>query len=311
MQLFLSPGPGIELDALADLTNAALILAEPSAAAIGYGPGAGENGVSAGNTLFVFGNGFSYAAGRLVGGEITALEYVDPQGGTLFTMTGLSYDAGRFYGLAEQGADSVFREEFFAGGDAIFGGAASDYVFGRGGGDVMLGSDGNDLFFGNTGGDRINGNQGADFLRGGKDDDEVRGGKDDDRVFGDLGNDTVYGDLGNDVVRGGKGQDVVYGGKGDDEVHGDLGDDWISGDLGNDVVYTGEGFDIVFLRNGGGSDAIMDFQPGADRLQLDAGMTVVDMRQEADGVHVATSDGGTTILAGRTLSELSAVDIFV
>ena len=108
------------------------------------------------------------------------------------------------------------------------------------------------------------------------------GGGDDILIGGDDGVDVLRGGSGNDVLLGNGGDDLLYGGSGDDELEGGAGDDELQGNSGADTFVFHEsavGMRIaqsfsVANSNGStdlGSDTIVDFQPGVDRIDIDLG----------------------------------------
>ena len=114
----------------------------------------------------------------------------------------------------------------------------------------------------------------------------ARGGSGADRIVGNGarnllegrgGNDIIFGLDNNDVLRGGNGRDTLVGGNGADVLQGEQGDDRLMGDLGADRLIGGMGRDtFVFTRFSDSKieapqrDVIVDFQRGADRIDLSA-----------------------------------------
>jgi Ca2+-binding RTX toxin-like protein len=93
-------------------------------------------------------------------------------------------------------------------------------------------------------------------------DDIVQASNQADEIAVGPGDDKVY-------ARGG--DDVVDGGGGDDELHGEGGDDTLVGGDGNDTFAGGAGEDRFVVLGSGepfGLDEILDFQPGADAIEL-------------------------------------------
>jgi serralysin len=90
------------------------------------------------------------------------------------------------------------------------------------------------------------------------------------------GNDELFGTAGNDSINGLGGNDVLYGYDGIDTLDGGAGDDVLVGGLGRDTLRGGTGADVFQFENaadstpGAGRDAILDFQPGTDRIDLSA-----------------------------------------
>lgn len=85
-------------------------------------------------------------------------------------------------------------------------------------------------------------------------------------LFGGDGNDTLWGDIGLDRVFGGDGADILHGGADADTLGGGSGDDELWGEGGNDALYGEGGADRFIVTQGGGRDAVADFQDGIDLL---------------------------------------------
>ena len=188
------------------------------------------------------------------------------------------------------GNDVMFGD---AGNDSMHGGSGKDQVFGGSGNDVLSGASGTDVVFGGLGDDTISGGGGADSVLGGD-------GK--DVAYGDAGNDTLSGDAGTDTLDGGSGDDLVQGDGGADLLLGGIGNDTLIGGPGNDTIIGGEGIDQMSGQGGadvfvfqtvadspvGTPDAIMDFEPGSD---------VIDLADLVPGLltaRIGTSFTGTT-----------------
>ena len=186
------------------------------------------------------------------------------------------------------------------GSDTLNGGKSDDLLASWGGSDSLNGGDGDDTLFGEEGDDALNGDQGEDKLYGGLGNDELHGGVGNDSLDGGGGKDTLYGGGSNDSLYGGDQDDTLYGGGGDDTLRGSHGHDWLYGGSGDDIL-TGDypyGFhfqkpgplsmkDTFVFGAGHGSDLIMDFEDGVDRISLEgvtdfaAEVTVADA-SEAD-----------------------------
>lgn len=88
----------------------------------------------------------------------------------------------------------------------------------------------------------------------------------------------VLGGAGNDTLRGATGADRLSGEAGADVLAGGAGDDTLSGGLGRDILTGGAGADLFVFANrfespsGAGRDAITDFTPGQDRIDVSAFM---------------------------------------
>ncbi|MUL38415.1 calcium-binding protein [Gloeocapsopsis dulcis] len=121
-----------------------------------------------------------------------------------------------------------------------------------------------------------------DFVLAGPQDNVVRAKGGNDFVFGEDGFDTLYGGRGNDSLFGGNDDDILYGGNGNDFLYGENGNDSLFGGDGHDTLIGGEGADT--LTGGSGKDifyfgtlpdnstdfdTITDFQPGADKIQVE------------------------------------------
>ena len=186
------------------------------------------------------------------------------------------------------------------GSDTLNGGKGGDLLASWGGSDSLNGGDGDDTLFGEEDDDALNGDQGEDKLYGGLGNDELHGGVGNDSLDGGGGKDTLYGGVGNDSLHGGYQDDTLYGGSGDDTLSGSHGHDWLYGGSGDDILTGGYPYvfhtarrgplsmkDTFAFGAGHGSDLIMDFEDGVDRISLEgvtdfaAEVTVADA-SEAD-----------------------------
>lgn len=147
----------------------------------------------------------------------------------------------------------------------------------------IVGTSGNDRLIGTTKDDKILGLAGNDVLLGGK------------------GNDILLGGKGNDVLSGGKGNDILLGGKGNDILLGNKGDDILFGDKGRDRLKGGKGNDTFVLALNTGTDKVLDFEDGRDRLGLFNDLTFEQLQ-------FVPRDNSTAIQAsGQTLAILKNV----
>jgi|GEM_PF-495661 len=229
----------------------------------------------------------------------------------------------------------------YNGNDLIFGLGGSDTIVGGVGGDnpASTGKD-NDIIFGNTGNDYLAGSEANDIIFGGQDNDITHGGKGDDLLWGDRGSDTVMGDYGNDVIyggpadpnlsdydlgdvlyggngddivlgnqgndslSGGDGNDLLYGGQANDLLHGNAGNDSLYGDRGNDTLCGGDGSDTFRLLAGSGTDIIIDWNDGEDKLGLSGGLTFLQL-----SIFAPNHGFAAITAAGETLAILNGVSV--
>lgn len=191
------------------------------------------------------------------GAGIDAVSYEDARFGvsaSLLLNTGLSGDAlGDRYISIEALEGSPFNDILVgsSGDDQLVGGlAGDDWIYGGAGADLLDGGEDNDMLFGELGNDRLVGGDGNDVLDGGDGGDTIDGGN---------GNDVLTGGFGNDRLSGSNAKDVIDGGFGDDTLDGGSGSDTLVGNLGNDR--------FVFADLGG-TDLVVDFRSGEDRIDL-------------------------------------------
>lgn len=159
---------------------------------------------------------------------------------------GSDYDLVRFVG-----AGNIVFDMSAAAVEAVISGAGDDNI--EAGEDdpfplYVESGDGNDRITFGAGDDRGNGGAGFDTLGGASGDDAIEGGGGGDRLGG--------GD-GDDGLRGGEWHDRIWGNDGDDRLRGDEGDDTLAG---------GGGADRFVFAKGSGSDHVVDFEHGQDRI---------------------------------------------
>ncbi|MDB9529335.1 Ig-like domain-containing protein [Oscillatoria sp. CS-180] len=173
--------------------------------------------------------------------------------------------------------------------ETLVGTDEDNFIQALGGGDTVAGGFGNDI---------IDGGDGDDVLRG---DLNLRSPQDGEPG----GNDIIFGGDGNDRIGGKTGNDILSGDAGDDEIWGDAGDDILMGVTGNDILVgdnfsTGSGNDLFVFGNGDGTDTILDFQVGFDRIGLVEGELVfADL--------TITQDGANTLLGVASSGEVLAI----
>ncbi|MGM0585130.1 MAG: cartilage acidic protein [Pseudomonadota bacterium] len=119
--------------------------------------------------------------------------------------------------------------------------------------------------------------QHVNVWRGGWRDETREGGDASDVMIGAFGRDWLAGGRGRDHLDGGGGADVLRGEAGDDVLTGGWGWDWLWGGWGDDVLQGGPGADtlvggpgadIFRFAPGNGPDRILDWEDGADLLDL-------------------------------------------
>ena len=132
-------------------------------------------------------------------------------------------------------------------------------------GQLLRGTYRSDVLKGTKGNDRIRSGRRSDSY--GKD--KLYGYDGNDRLKAGGGNDYAEGGRGDDFLEGGKGRDLLLGGDGNDRILGGNGDDLLVGGNGADTLTGGDGRDMfVFANINEGKDAIVDFSPSEDLIDL-------------------------------------------
>ncbi len=182
-----------------------------------------------------------------------------------------------------------------------------DTLVGTDGADTLEGFRGNDLIAGGLGNDIIMGGSGEDVLRGDANNRMPQNGEPggNDIIFGGAGNDRIGGKAGNDVLSGDAGDDIIWGDAGDDIIMGVSGNDTLVGDN----MSGGSGRDLFVFGNGDGTDTILDFEVGIDRIGLVEGeleFTDLTLTQDGSNTLLGIADNGETlaILMGVQASAL-------
>jgi Ca2+-binding RTX toxin-like protein len=169
--------------------------------------------------------------------------------------------------------------------DTIYGLAGTDYIYAGKGNDTLDGGLGDDHLFGGLGADALIGGAGIDTANYSMADAGValdlahggRGGEALGDTFSDIEN--VTGSAFADVITGNDANNDLRGGAGDDQLIGGAGSDFLFGGNGADTLTGGAGADIFALSVktyagpyyfGSTDDAIVDFQSGVDKIQLQA-----------------------------------------
>ena len=128
--------------------------------------------------------------------------------------------------------------------------------------------------------------------------DNLVGTAGDDLISGGNGEDTLNGGAGNDTLNGDKGEDLLLGEEGNDLLDGGNGEDTLNGGAGNDTLKGGIGDDLFAIAAGAGTDIIVDFDKGADAIELSAGLTYSDLSFNSSDITFET----------QTLATLTGVD---
>ncbi|MBD2161963.1 hypothetical protein H6F46_14800 [Limnothrix sp. FACHB-1083] len=211
--------------------------------------------------------------------------------------------------------------------DHLLGLAGNDLISGKQGTDYLFGGEGDDFLFGGRDSDWLNGEVGNDFLSGDLGADTVLGGAGNDVIFGDRstpgetaesgadllcggdGNDTLFGNQQADTLCGGTGNDLLFGGRGADLLFGSDGDDLLSGDRGEDTLIGGTGSDRFVI--GEGTETILDFEDGIDRLVLPTGLSFGSLSLTVSDGFLNLSNGTTLLakIANLTPNQLTAADL--
>lgn len=142
----------------------------------------------------------------------------------------------------------------------------------------------------------------------------VAGGIGNDTLYGVDGNDTLNGEGDNDQLFGGLGDDFLRGGSRNDTLAGGDGNDRMNGGQGNDVLIGGLGNDRFVFSTVPGTDTVLDFTQGDDKIVLTqfTFATLADIlavtTDTADGAAIALDDDLTIVLAGITAADLVRAD---
>ncbi|MDV3347327.1 TIGR03118 family protein [Leptothoe sp. LEGE 181152] len=265
--------------------------------------------VSIGQTTVTTGSGsdtFRLGAGE---GIVTITNY---DASDRFELVGLKSDFSGILGFSDlaiiqEGVDTVIT---LAGTDdvlAILQNVSADAI--NSGdfelGQTLVGGDADDTLDAGGGDDTVAGESGNDIITGGGGDDVLRGDRNSrDAQTGEPGgNDIIFGGDGNDRIGGKSGNDILSGDAGDDYIWGDAGDDILMGVTGNDILVGdndsgGSGSDLFVFGNGDGTDTILDFEVGVDRIGLVEGELVfadLSLTQDGDNTLLGVTSTGETL----------------
>jgi Ca2+-binding RTX toxin-like protein len=139
---------------------------------------------------------------------------------------------------------------------------------------------------------------------GGSDNDSLIGNAGNDTLIGRNGNDSLIGNAGNDALIGGNGTDFLVGSAGNDFLHGDNGSDTLTGGLGNDTLIGGLGPDVFVFAAIEGTDTIIDFRLGSDKIGLTGGLTFGDL--SFSGNEILMGSDVLAVLTGVNTNTLTA-----
>ncbi|MEL6777422.1 MAG: serine hydrolase [Cyanobacteria bacterium J06597_16] len=181
----------------------------------------------------------------------------------------------------------------------ISGSDADDLLIGTNSPDIIEAFGGDDTVAGSGGDDQILGGDGDDVLRGDGNSTQAGVGGN-DIIFGGSGNDRVGGKAGNDIISGDAGDDFIWGGDGDDIIMGVTGNDTLVGDN----FASGSGSDLFVFGSGDGTDTVLDFEVGIDRIGIVTGeFTFAEVTLTQDGTNTLLGISST----GETLAILNNV----
>ncbi len=171
------------------------------------------------------------------------------------------------------------------GGDTIHGGSAGDVMVAGGGGEQMLAGTGNDTMYAGTGSSLMVGSAtGATLMVGGQVAIDFQGG---------AGQTTVFGSQGNDVMTAGSGSLLAIEG---------AGDNLFQFGSGTSSVFSGSGTNTFAFTDGsgGGTDVIVGFKAGQDKVALSgfSGPAVAQQQVTGGSTVVTLTDGTNVVFSG-------------
>jgi ELWxxDGT repeat protein len=199
------------------------------------------------------------------------------------------------YGLTVVGDELFFRASNDEVGSELFKltfddsiDATSVLINGSEASDNLLDSDRSEQIQALSGQDTVTSCGGNDYINGGEGDDLLISNTGDDNLIGENGEDTLSSGNGRDTLWGGNDDDILRGRSGNDNLNGGTNSDLLDGGKGNDTLKGNSGYDVFILKSDAGSDTIVDFRLGIDRLGLANGLQFDDL-----------SFANDTILAGE------------
>lgn len=236
-----------------------------------------------GYRLDIIGTGLTTnGKGYLTGGTVTDFKFYDAATGkgTDFRFQ-FATSATDLVDAAQVGSGKFNPQNYKAFFDLI----SPTYLFGSGSktGDVFSGHTGDDQFSGKGGSDMMFLGVGNDVFNGGKGIDVINAVGAQSKVTAKLGPGTFESNEGtttgtsvenflgsrfNDTIVGNGKGNTLFGNKGADVIKGQGGNDMLVGGKGKDKLKGGKGKDkFVFLKKDG-TDTVLDFQDGKDKLML-------------------------------------------
>lgn len=127
---------------------------------------------------------------------------------------------------------------------------------------------------------------------------------------GTAGADTLTGTARKDTLDGLGGNDRISGLGGGDILVGNGGNDILLGGVGTDSLTGGRGRDSFALERGLGTDKVLDFKNGQDKLGLPAGLTFrqISFTQKGDNLLVRSGNDALATLTGITRNQITQAD---
>lgn len=275
------------------------------------------------------GDGFDYASYETAAGSVVA-HLGNPSLNALVT----TLDASFYPVKSSDGIGDVYTNI-----EGLIGSNFNDILSGDAQDNILIGGGGLDLIDGGLGNDRLYGSEGTDYLYGGGGGDFIDGGAGEDYVAFSTANAGVTvnldfaaantGDAAGDVylniegVVGSTFNDVLVGGAGQDILSGDAGDDVIVGGGGEDRLIGGAGSDTFGILANSGTDYIIDFAGGVDKVGFSSAIfasaaaafaAIVENPAEngfGPTAYIHTDNGGLVIFNGVAKEQISASDFFI
>ena len=154
---------------------------------------------------------------------------------------------------------------------------------------------------------RVTSGGGNDWINGLVNNDVIYLGTGNDMGHGGSGNDSLFAGDGNDLLFGSDGNDVLSGDSGSDRLYGGAGFDRLTGGFGSDLLSGGTGRDTFVFGTGSGTDTIIDFENGIDRIQMIG--TSRDLSITAAGTDTIVKCGDVTlVIEDMAASLITAAD---